>query len=177
MINLIFPLAYSSILFFSLIAICAYFIGQLKMTQKVEKRLTVLENRLQNSERTSESFYKLGQLYLRKKIYDKAINLFRNSLKTWDKNDKIGLGSLYNTLGFTYFKLKQYDNAIYYYKQATKLLPDYALALTNLGLAYENKQMYKEALSTYNKVLDYDNNNNVALGRLPIMKLKATLKS
>ena len=84
-----------------------------------------------------------------KKIYDKAINLFRKALKYWDENDKIGLGSLYNTLGFTYFKLKQYEEAIYYYSQAIKLLPDYTLALTNLGLVYENKQMYKEAYNTY----------------------------
>ena len=45
--NLIFPLVYSSILFFSLATICFYLVGQLKMTQRVEKRISILETRLQ----------------------------------------------------------------------------------------------------------------------------------
>lgn len=172
----IFPLIYSAILFLSLASICFYLVGQLKMTQTVEKRITMLETRLQTDERSSDNFYKLGQIYLRKKIYDKAINLFRQSLKYWDENDKIGLGSLYNTLGFTYFKLKEYEQAIYYYSQAIKLLPDYTLALTNLGLVYENKQMYKEAYSTYLNALKYEDDNKIAKTRLPIMKMKSELK-
>ena len=175
--NSIFPLVYSSILFISLIIICSYLIGQLKMTQKVEKRLSILEKRLQNDNNSSDNNYKLGQIYLSKKIYDKAISLFRKALKYWDQNDKIGLGSLYNTLGFTYFKLKQYEQSIYYYTQAIKLLPDYTLALTNLGLVYENKQMYKEAYNTYFSVLTYENKNKIANSRLPVVKLKAELKS
>jgi tetratricopeptide (TPR) repeat protein len=175
--NTIFPLVYSSILFLSLTLICFFLIGQLKMTQSVEKRLSILEKRLQNNNQSSENFYKLGQIYLSKKIYDKAITLFRNSLKNWDPNDKIGLGSLYNTLGFTYFKLKQYEQAVYYYSQAIKLLPDYTLALTNLGLVYENKQMYQEATTTYSGVLKYEIKNKIANSRLPVVKLKAELKS
>ncbi len=175
--NTIFPIVYSSILFLSLTIICFYLIGQLKMTQRVEKRLSLLENRLQQDNTSSDNFYKLGQIYLSKKIYDKAINLFRNALKYWNENDKIGLGSLYNTLGFTYFKLKQYEEAIYYYSQAIKLLPDYTLALTNLGLVYENKQMYKEAYNTYFRVLEYENKNKIANSRLPVVKLKVELKN
>jgi tetratricopeptide (TPR) repeat protein len=174
--NTIFPLLYSSILFLSLTIICVYLVGQLKMTQSVEKRISLLETRLQTEERSSDNFYKLGQIYLRKKIYDKAINLFRQALKYWDENDKIGLGSLYNTLGFTYFRLKENEQAIYYYTQAIKLLPDYTLALTNLGLVYENKQMYEEAYKTYLNALKYDNENKIANTRLPIMKLKAEFK-
>jgi tetratricopeptide (TPR) repeat protein len=175
--NTIFPIIYSSILFLSLTIICFYLIGQLKMTQRVEKRLSLLENRLQQDTTSSDNFYKLGQIYLSKKIYDKAITLFRKALKYWDENDKIGLGSLYNTLGFTYFKLNQYEEAIYYYIQAIKLLPDYTLALTNLGLVYENKQMYKEAYNTYFSALKYESKNKIANSRLPIVKLKVELKN
>jgi tetratricopeptide (TPR) repeat protein len=174
--NSIFPLVYSSILFFSLSIVCIFLFGLLKMTQKVEKKISILENKLQTDQRSSDDFYKLGQIYLRKRIYDKAINFFRQSLNDWDENDKIGLGSLYNTLGFTYFKLKEYEQAIYYYCQAIKLLPDYTLALTNLGLVYENKQMYAEAYKTYSKVLIYENQNKIAKARLPIMKMKYELK-
>ncbi|MGN6532458.1 MAG: hypothetical protein ACTHK0_12000, partial [Ginsengibacter sp.] len=65
--NTIFPLLYSSILFLSLTIICVYLVGQLKMTQSVEKRISLLETRLQTEERSSDNFYKLGQIYLRKK--------------------------------------------------------------------------------------------------------------
>jgi tetratricopeptide (TPR) repeat protein len=175
--NSIFPLIYSSILFLSLTIICFYLVGLLKMTQAVEKQITRLETRLQTDERSADNFYKLGQIYLRKRIYDKAINFFRQSLKYWDANDKIGLGSLYNTLGFTYFKLKEYEQAIYYYTQAIKLLPDYTLALTNLGLVYENKQMYKEAYNTYSNALKYECENKIAKTRQPIMQLKSDLRN
>ena len=55
------------------------------------------------------------------------------------------------------------------------MLPDYTLALTNLGLVYENKQMYKEAYNTYSNALEYENQNKIAKTRLPIMKVKAEL--
>lgn len=171
----IFPLIYSFILFISLIIICFYVAGQVRMTQKVEKRLTIIENQLQTDPRFSDNFYKLGQIYLQKNFYEKAINLFRQALKNWDINDKIGLGSLYNTLGFTYFKLKQYEYAKYYYLQAIKLLPDYTLALTNLGLIYEIKKMYLEAYNIYKTVLNYEQNNKTALSRIPIVKGKVKL--
>jgi tetratricopeptide (TPR) repeat protein len=171
----IFPLFYSAILFFSLVFICFYVLGQLRMTQKVERRISVLENKLKTNQKLSDNFYKLGQIYLQKNLYDKAINLFRQSLERWDLNDKIGLGSLYNTLGFTYFKLKQYEYAKYYYLQAIKLLPDYTLALTNLALIYEINKMYLEAYSTYSTVLSYDYKNKIALSRLLIIKKKANL--
>lgn len=174
--NSFFPLVYSSILFLSLSTVCFYLFGQLRMTQKVESRLSMLEKRLQTNQNLSNNFYKLGQLYLRKKTYEKAINLFRNSLTYWDFNDQIGLGSLYNTLGFTYYKLKQYEHAVYYYRQAIRLLPDYTLALTNLGIVYERQKLYKEAYITYAKVLKYDFKNKTAYSRLQFVKSRYKLK-
>lgn len=173
----IFPLIYSCILFISLTFIGFYLLGQLQMTKKVEKRLFILENKVQTNTKSSHNLYKLGQIYLNKKIYEKAITLFRKALLYWNPDDKIGLGSLYNTLGFTYFKLKRYEEAIYYYTQALKLLPDYTLALTNLGLVYEHKLMYKEAYQTYFNALKYENKNKIAKSRLSIVKLKNELKN
>lgn len=173
--NSIIPLLYSLILFVSLILIFFYLVGQFQVNLKVENRLTALEKKLQENKKSSAFSYKLGQLYLRKKVYDKAIQLFRNSLKYWDFNDKLGLGSLYNTLGFTYFKLKQYEDAAYYYCQAIRLLPDYTLALTNLGLVYESQEKYKEAYEIYNQALIFDSTNETASSRLPSVKSKKNL--
>jgi tetratricopeptide (TPR) repeat protein len=171
-INFIIPFLYSLILFFFVLCISIYLIGQIKLTQKVEKRIFILECKLQKNENLSNNFYKLGQIYLRKNFYEKAISLFRKSLLNWDSNDKIGLGSLYNTLGFTYFQLKEYDYAKYYYLQAINLLPDYILALTNLGLIYETTKMYREAYDIYQTVLEYEKNNKIALSQLALIKRK-----
>ena len=175
LITFILPLLYSLTLFLCVISICIYLIGQIKMTQKVEKRILVLENKLQMNQHLSNNSYKLGQIYLRKNFYDKAINLFRESLVNWDVNDKIGLGSLYNTLGFTYFRLKNYDYSKYYYLQAIRLLPDYLLALTNLGLIYETNKMYIEAYDIYKIILNYESNNTIALARITILRKKTKL--
>ncbi|CAM9104601.1 unnamed protein product [Chrysoparadoxa australica] len=176
-INFIFPLIYSITLFFLILIISIYVFIQIRNTQNLEKRLVILEKRIQSNNFNYDDFYKLGQLYLRKKIYKKAIALFRKSLENWDINDKIGLGSLYNTLGFTYFNLKQYEYAAYYYNEALKLLPDYTLALTNLGLAYEKVQKYEDALTTYKKVLRYTTSNKITNSRLTLLERKLELRS
>lgn len=174
-LNFIIPFLYSLIFFLSVLGLCFYLIGQIKMTQKIEKRIFILERKLQMNEHLSNNFYKLGQIYLQKNFYKKAISLFRKSLVNWDSNDKIGLGSLYNTLGFTYFQLKEYDYSKYYYLQAINLLPDYTLALTNLGLIYETNKMFREASDIYNTVLKYDKNNKIALSQLALIKRKTKL--
>jgi tetratricopeptide (TPR) repeat protein len=173
--NSLLPLVYSSVLFTSLIFLGVYFVGQVQITQRVEKRLSSLEKKLKNNSYCSESFYKLGQLYLRKKIYIKAITLFKSALKNWDINDKIGLGSLYNSIGFTYFKMQNYKQAIYYYTEAITILPDYILALNNLGFAYENNKQYKKAWNTYSNVLNYDVQNKIALSRKKLVYSKLIL--
>ena len=173
--NFIFPFLYATILFVSLSIIGSYLVGLLQMTQKVEQRISVYERRLQLNQNPSETSFKLGQLYLRKKLYPQAITLFRKSLTLWNLNDEIGLGSLYNTLGFTYFKLKQYEHAVYYYNHAINLLPDYTLARTNLALVYETNQMYQEACNIYASVLIYEKTNKIVESRLPVVELKAGL--
>nr|QWK41779.1 hypothetical protein [Protohalopteris sp.] len=147
--NSLFPLLYSIVLFLILLIISSYVIQQVNNTQKAEKKIMVLQKNIQSNRFSYQDNYKLGQLYLKKKLFSKAILLFREALKTWDFNDKIGLGSLYNTIGFTYFKLKQYDFAIYYYQIAIKILPDYALALKNLAYTYEKVSLYNEAFNFY----------------------------
>lgn len=174
--NFIFPLIYSISTFTLLIFLAFYVFGQVRLTQKVEKKINSLQKRLKNKPTSYEDHYKLGQLFLRKKLYNKAIVCFRKSLLYWNPNDKIGLGSLYNTLGFTYFTLKNYKYAIYYYKQAVVLLSDYLLALNNLGFTYEKIQDYEKAYQTYNLILVFNpENKNIKL-RLSYIEAKRKLR-
>ncbi|CAM9095549.1 unnamed protein product [Choristocarpus tenellus] len=163
--NFFFPLIYSIILFLILIIIGFYTIQQIINIQKTENQIINLRKKIQNNQNNYENNYKLGKLYLKKKIFNKAILFFRQSLKNWNLNDKISLSSLYNILGFTYFNLKQYNFAIYYYKISLQLLPDYILALNNLGFVYEKINLFEEAFNCYETILKYDKINKVALSR------------
>ena len=173
----IFPIIYSLLLFVSLSLITVYLFGQIRLTRKAEKKLLALEQKIYKKNNTYEDLYKLGQIYLGKKNYNKAITLFRESLKEWNLNDKIGLASIYNTLGFTYFKLEQYDYAIYYYNRAIEIIPDYILALTNLGFCYEERKNYEQALSTYNQILNFDQNNRKVNEKLLTLQSKIRLRT
>lgn len=160
------PLFYFLILFIILL-IALYFIGkQIYLTQNFEQILKTLKNRTNLSKNSSEDFYKLGQLYLRKKNYTNAILALQRSLKCWDFNDILGLASLYNTIGFMYFTLKDYDYSIYYYRKALYLVPDYQITLLNLAVTYEKLNMFKEAYNLYLKISFYNPNNKFALNKI-----------
>lgn len=173
--NSLFPLIYSTTLFCFLALISFFLLKQIINTQGLEKKMFELQAMIKNNDTSYELYYKLGQLYLKKKLFSKAIFLFRGAIKNWDTNDNIGLGSLYNTIGFTYFTLKEYNLAIYYYKIAIKILPDYTIALINLGYAYEKQNLLVESYNYYNEVLDYNKNNSLALERIKVVKRLLTL--
>nr|WRW10625.1 hypothetical protein ASMI048 [Ascoseira mirabilis] len=162
----LFPFIYSILLFLLLVTISFYIGKQIINIQKVERRIFQLQEKIKNYEVSYEDFYKLGQLYLKKKLFYKAILLFRQALKTWNSNDKIGLASLYNTLGFTYFTLEEYNLAVYYYSISLKVIPEYSLALTNLGSSYEKLHLDKEAYICYKNILLWEPHNQIALNRL-----------
>ena len=69
--------------------------------------------------------------------------------------------------------LDDYNNAIAAYKKSAELFPDEA-TYYNIGLIYEDKQQYNEALKYYNKALELNPKYDSALeGRERILsKLK-----
>ena len=96
---------------------------------------------------------------LRKKIYNKAIEEFRICFKEWDKNDKLGIASLFNTLGFTYYQLKEYDIAAYYYRIALTVTPDYVTSLRNLAYLYQSQNQVEDLQSVYKQLLRFEPDN------------------
>nr|QXI87330.1 Ycf37 [Sargassum phyllocystum]QXI87747.1 Ycf37 [Sargassum mcclurei] len=171
----LFPLIYSIVLFCFLVLIIFFIIKQVIETQKLEKKTFELQTLLKrNNNNSYELYYKLGKLYLKKKLFPKAILLFRKSINNWDINDNIGLGHVYNVIGLIYFTLKEYNLAIYYYKIALKIIPDYTIALINLAYVYEKQNLLLDSYNYYNKVLFYNKNNNLAIKR--IKKIRRLLK-
>ena len=175
--NSIFATIYSIILFIILLILSLYIIRQIINTQKGERAIISLQNDTKKDSVSYSELYKLGQLYLQRKLFNKAILIFRQALKLWDINDKIGIGSLSNTIGFTYFKLKKYKFAIYYYKVALNILPDYTLAWKNLAYVYELINLKKEAYICYQKILLFDPQNSYIDSKIKLLKRSLSFSS
>nr|YP_009326987.1 hypothetical protein [Pleurocladia lacustris]ANS57575.1 hypothetical protein [Pleurocladia lacustris]ANS57719.1 hypothetical protein [Pleurocladia lacustris] len=163
--NSIFPLFYSIALFLFLFFISFYIVKQIINTQKLEKKIFKLQKLSKKDDLCHEDCYQLGQLYLKKKLFFKAILIFRKALKLWEPNDKIGLGNIYNAIGFTFFNLEQYYYSIYYYKITIQIIPDHTLALINLGYAFEKINSIVPGYNCYKTVLFWDPNNELASTR------------
>lgn len=76
-----------------------------------------------------------------------GITLFEHAIEVTENNYKAQ-----NNLG-TAFGPFDLDKAVFHYKEALKIKPDYVTALNNLGTALLKKKNYNEAVLYFNKVL------------------------
>jgi tetratricopeptide (TPR) repeat protein len=160
--TILLPSLYLSILFGILLIVISFLGKQIIRKRETEMEFTSLQKKLKEGKMNCRDHYSLGVIYLSKKLFDQSIIQFSYALKTWDNNDPLELANLYNTIGFTYFETNQLDFAIYYYKKSIEILPSYLTAIKNLGYTYERKKLIQKAIETYKKVLEYDQNNDIA---------------
>ena len=147
-------------LVFGILLVSAVFVAyQVQLTQQLENNLDKFRAKKTSETNSYENLFKLGQLYLRKKIYNKAIQEFRACFREWDKDDKLGIASLFNTLGFTYYQLKEYEIAVYYYKMALNITPDYVTSLTNLAYLYQSQNQIEDLEIVYGQLAGFDPEN------------------
>ena len=144
-------------------------------TTRTEKQFYRLQKKLQKEKGSAQEYYELGSLYLNKKLYIQATNLFNKGLEIGKNLEPENQALIYNALGFCYLSQEQIDLAIHNYKDAIKLYPQYIIALNNLANAYEKKQMTEKALETYRKTLENDLNNKVAKRRVKILNKRLAI--
>lgn len=157
------PVVYLSSLIV-LLSVAAWFLfRQILKTRRVETSLSRLQSKLTKEKGTVQEYYELGSIFLSKKLYAQAINLFQKALRVKDEEEE--LAPVYNALGFTYFSQEQYDLAIRNYKEALKTDPNYVTALNNLGHAYERKNLTAQALDAYEQALSHEPKNAVSKRR------------
>ena len=131
---------------------------EIQRNRRQEGVISRLQTRLAKGTGTAEEHYELGSVYLEKKLYDSAIAQFRKSLKVADEN----IPPVCNALGYAYFVQEQYDLAIRYYKDAVTADETYATAWTNLGHAYEKKNLVPQSVEAYEKALEIEPDNDIA---------------
>ena len=94
------------------------------------------------------------------KSHEKALNFAKEAKKALPNSDSARTG-VYNTLGYIFVALGQYDSAENYFEGSKQLSAknwgrdqvDYALGLNNLGNLYQKKELFKQAIAQFDSSL------------------------
>ncbi|CAI5744228.1 unnamed protein product [Peronospora destructor] len=110
-------------------------------------------------------YNELGSVFYRQEEYPNAIEMFTKALhlckglperlmETWEP-------TLFN-LGYSYRKLRKFDQAIYYFQSALRLSPRNASSLAALGFTYHMKGCLEQAIETYHAALACSSEDSLA---------------
>ena len=97
-----------------------------------------------------QALHSLASLSLTLEQPSIAIPLLKKAISLDGNNPNL----LYN-LGLAYQQYKDIDSAIYYYKLALALKPDFSLAHNNIGVAYQHLGLLKQANAHLEKALEF----------------------
>jgi tetratricopeptide (TPR) repeat protein len=162
-------IVYIAILVVILLAASVSVLQEVLKTQKLEKALSRLQDKLAKGDGTAAEHYELGSVYLDKKLFTQATTQLQKAIKLREL-EGADLAAVHNALGYSYFAQEQYDNAIRQYKDALKLYPDYVTVLNNIGHAYEKKSLMTKAIEAYDQALALEPNNETSKRRAESLK-------
>jgi tetratricopeptide (TPR) repeat protein len=92
-------------------------------------------------------FYRRAfQMYDQAGLFDKAVEPLKKIVELDPKNETNPYW-----LGMTYFKAKDYENAVAAFKQSLAIKPDFPQAWGQIGASYLAAKKYKEAAQAYGK--------------------------
>ncbi|HYV51201.1 MAG TPA: tetratricopeptide repeat protein [Dongiaceae bacterium] len=138
------------------------------------ERLTEAENAYKKAI-TVDAFYakthsNLGNLYLKEKLYDKAIAAFQraNSIDSTDTVNWLNMGIAYKAKG-------DLNGAIVSYRKAADCSPDDAEPWSRLGYIYAEKMLYKAARESWDEAVARDSSRTDLIANL--QKLRAYAES
>ncbi|KAL3674803.1 hypothetical protein V7S43_000731 [Phytophthora oleae] len=103
-------------------------------------------------------YNELGSVYYKQKDYSNAIEMFTKSLQLCrglpERLMEAWEPTLFN-LGYSYRKLRKFDQAIQYFQSALRLSPRNASTLAALGFTYHMKGNLEQAIESYHTALAY----------------------
>jgi tetratricopeptide (TPR) repeat protein len=142
-------------------------VQQVLYKREMEEAAKNIGERVRNEEASPEDYFELGVILLRKKLFTQANQNLKKALKNWDNEvgDSEILAQVHNALGYSYFNLDRFEEAIKQYRMAVDMQPGYLTAWNNLGDVLEKQKKYSDALAAYQEVLGLDPTNNVAKER------------
>jgi tetratricopeptide (TPR) repeat protein len=92
-------------------------------------------------------------MYFDNRYYEEAINDFEQVIKLSKKNNLQPSYDIYEHCGITYYKLEQYESAVYNLSQAIDMNPNNFIAYDWRAVAYQRLKKYKEAIQDYDHII------------------------
>ena len=155
--------SYLLILFIVLIIISIFVFRQFLRTRKDELNLVKFEQKGLDSLTKASELYEFGSIQIKKRLYKEASITFIKAVKFYDEEPDEAKAIIENALGFSFAAQNEFKKAIKHYNLAIKFLPEYIVALNNLGSAQQRLLEYELSYATYKKVLEIDPNNKTEL--------------
>jgi len=140
-----------------------------------------LEEALQIEPNNYATNFNLGEMYLSFNREDEAIKFFLDSVKS-KKDLFIG----FNALGKIFYKKRQYNKALYYYRKSIEInkeksniiaIKQYGICLYQEFLSTKNIINLKECIKIYEFAFNLDKNNYDIIMRLSALYHKAGRKN
>jgi len=103
---------------------------------------------------SAQNSYIVAKDFMNDEKYKLAIEGLQIALK---EDPKFVLA--YDDIAMCYRQLKDYNNAIKYYKKSLEIFPEGDFALMNIGVVYSLKEDYKTAITFYEKLIQYQPDN------------------
>lgn len=101
----------------------------------------------------AEAYFKRAYCYGQQKDYQLAIADYLAALKL---NPMVFAETTHHNLGYDYYKLNQFKEAIPHFKKQLELRPQHLSSLNYLGLIYHELQQDQLALNFYQKAIEID---------------------
>src|SRR3989339_522468 len=140
-------LRYTTISLF--IALLIFYSGQTLLRNRdwIDEK-TFFSKTLKEAPNAALLHHAMGNVYVRKENYEKALDYYKNSLELYPLYH-----AAYNNIGTIYSKNGLFDQAIAAFKEAIKINPEYIQSHFNLGTMYYQKGMLTDASNEFKKVL------------------------
>jgi len=155
--------SYLIILFVVLLIISIFVFRQFLRTRKEELNLVKFEQQGLNSLTKASELYEFGSIQIKKRLYPEATKTFLKAIEYYENEPNEAKAIIENALGFSYAAQNKFKKAIKHYNLAIKSLPEYTVALNNLGSAQQRLLEYDLSYATYKKVLEIDPSNKTAI--------------
>jgi len=129
--------------------------GKANIPQKVDMAIRDFEAARRLDPGNHETYFHLGQAFMKCGKYDKALNQYEQSIAIMAENP-----DAHFNLGYIFLARKEYASAAREFEDVVKLKPPYlGDAYVNLGIARYNAGHLKEALMAFKKALELTPNN------------------
>jgi len=129
------------------------------------------------------SLRKPGIYYYHKARFEKNLNLFDSSLKSYTTAIKYdsNLFEAYNNRGLLYQKNGNFEKALNDFNKTIEISPDFSIGYNNRGILFQELEKHDKAIKDFNSAISYDSKisfyyYNRATSFVRIQKIDAAFK-